>query len=1076
MGWISAAVQVVRDALAPRPFTLDLEPLQTFDTSPRPIDQVLAAMRSGVGAVIGREQALSVAAVQRGRNEICSISTIPLRLFRGLDVVDSPLFRQFDPDVPNVVHMANTVEDLAFDGIAWWQVTGQDFDQYPASVRRIEPSKVSLKKPGSPGWTTTLPGVEPLVRSAETPGDGRWVWIDRCDGKGWQQFPAALMIRFDSPNPGILRANARAIRIAIKLDRLTEMYAENPALREYFTDNPAADVDPMNDTEIDQFLAEYGTMRQTRPYGWIPSTVIRSDVSAPSPKDLTLADLKEAVTLDIANGLGVDPEDLGVSTTSRTYQNAVDRKQDKINRVYSAYMKAITDRLGMGDVTRRGYAPQFDLTDYLKSDPVTQAAYWKALQDMHVVDAQWIGEQAGVTAAVVARAGKAAPVPAAPPGIGQNSRPPLQLGDITPRQLPARFAGERASFTFGPTEFDGDPAPAPTVDSAARTITGLAVPYGQIANKYGIKITFDPGSLEYSAAERMPHLMDHGTPVGFHRSITDTAQGPMVALAVLDGPDGSPAKLQRDQLLYDAANGLYSGLSIGVDYSLYPEDGDVVIDDAGVYHVVRATWRETSSTYMPAFDDARVTTVAASLTGGHTVDPCPHCLHRHAPNIACATFMAQLRAQPTQTPVPTGPAPAPAPAPMPAPTTEELAAFTAWRAGQQPTPQLPAAAPTPQLPAAAPTPVNPHHSAVTQTTEPLPYRYDRKGNLKAGTHDFSADIAIGYNPNYQGDQSREAADGRIKAWLEYAFGDQNHPNTGRLDAPTAAQQFAITVPNVVNLNYPQNHPEMYVDQLDFLYPMYEEFNKGTLDTVTPFVLPKFAASSGLVADHVSGTEPTPGAFTATAQTITPSALSGKVEMLREVFDQGGNPQASGLIWRQMVRGWYEGIETAIQAFFVANAASITDIALGIAVTDAAMDQALAAAISGLQYIRGGDRYQKVFTQIDLYQKLIKAVDSTGRPFYPTFGAMNASGTASPAQNWLNVRGKTFVPTWATAASGTVAASSWMMDSDVVGVWLSVPQRLDIVWRVAWVDVGIFGYKALALTDTTRNRELIYDPV
>ncbi len=374
--------------------------------------------------------------------------------------------------------------------------------------------------------------------------------------------------------------------------------------------------------------------------------------------------------------------------------------------------------------------------------------------------------------------------------------------------------------------------------------------------------------------------------------------------------------------------------------------------------------------------------------------------------------------------------------------------------------------------------MSPHHQ-LAQVNEPLPYRYDRFGNLRAGSHDFSQDIAIGYNPSYDGTMSREAADKRIKSWLAYAFGDvDGERHLGRLDAPgdAAQQKFAITPANVVNLNYPQNKPDMYVDQLDYQYPMYSEFNKGSLDTVTPFVLPKFSSSSGLVADHVTGTEPTPGAFTATSQTITPTPLSGKVEITREVFDQGGNPQASGLIWRQMVRGWYEGIEVAIQAFFVANAASIPDIALGTAVTDAAMDQSIASFVSALQYIRGGDRYDKVFAQIDLFQKLTRAIDTTNRPMYPSYGAMNAAGINPVTTNWLNVRGKTFVPEWATAATGSVAASSWMMDKDVVGVWLSTPQRLDLQWRVAWVDLGIWGYKALAITDFTRTRELIYDPV
>lgn len=1048
MGWWNAAAQVVRDALTPgRPITLDLTPGRVFDSPARPVDQVLAAMRSADYGPVNRELALSVAAVQRGRNEICSIATLPLRLYQGLNVVDSPLFRQFDPNVPNVVHLAQTLEDLAFESIAWWQITGQDFTGYPICVRRVDPRTVTLRPPGDAKKSVTPGGLERAENE-------KWVWIDNGDGRGPQQFPAALMIRFDSPNPGVLSANGRTIRRAIAIDQVAEMYANNPQLREYFTDSGNADVDPMDDDEADTFISEYTAMRRITPVAWIPASVTRADVSSPSPRDLTLVDLQRQVTLEIANGIGVDPEDLGVSTTSRTYFNSVDKKQDKINRTYAPFMKALTDRLSMGDVTMRGYAAQFDLTDFLKSDPVTQASYWTAMQSLGVVDDEWIAGQAGISMDVVRRV-RAAKKAATPPAAATAA--PAAAATAAPAGR--RFDDSGPGYVFGGVDFAAD-TPPPAVDTTARTITGLAVPYNATTSKYGFKLQFAAGSLEYGQIDHLVHMQDHVTAVGFHRSVTDSAAGPVVELSVLGGPEGSPVKMARDQLLYDAQEGLYTGLSVGVDFSLDPDDGDVTYDaDTDTYTVQRATWLETSSTYMPAFTDARVTKVAASMTGGTHVE-CQHCHKRHAPNIACATFAAQEAATPAA-----APAALPAAAPQPD-FSALLAAFTAA-----------SAAPAPAALPAGPSPVSAHQGPAV-VNEPLAYRYDRKGNLKRGTHDFSGDINMAYNPNYQGADSREAADGRVKAWLEYAFGDTpgSPKNVGRLDAPTAAQQFAITPANVTNLNYPQNHPEMYVDQLDYLYPMYNEWNKGTLDTVTPFVLPKFNASSGLVTDHVTGTEPTPGAFTATAQTITPSALSGKVEITREVFDQGGNPQASGLIWRQMVRGYYEGIEAAIQAFLVANAASIPDIALGVAVTDAAMDQALAAAISALQYVRGGDRYQKVFTQIDLYQKLIKAVDTTNRPLYPTFGAMNASGTAAESQSWLNVRGKTFVPAWATAATGTVAASSWMLDPEVVGIWLSTPQRLDITWRVAWVDLGIFGYKALAITDFTRTRELVYDPI
>lgn len=1021
--------------MPPRMVTLEATPEHVFDSSPRPVDQVIAQMRNGDPGRVSRRLAMSVAAVQRGRNELCSIATLPLRLYRGLTAVDHPLFRQFDNDVPNVVHLSLTIEDLVFEGIAWWEITGVDFYGYPIMVRRIDPTTVTLRPPGT---------MAPLNPS-EIEQQGKWVWIDRLDGRGPQPVLSTTMIRFDSPNPGVLTANARAIRRAIALDQVAAMYADNPALREYFTDNDDASVDQLSDTEVDEFLADYLSARRSSPVAWIPNAVKRADVSAPSPRDLTLVDLQRQVTLEIANGIGVDPEDLGVSTTSRTYFNSVDKKTDKINRTYAPFMTAITQRLGMPDVTMRGYTPAFDLTDYLKSSPGEQADYWSKLQEMGVVDAQWIAGQAGIAPEVTRRA-QAAPAPAAPADAA-TSRSRLRVAS----------AGAEPALTFSWHDFADAPA-APVVDQAARTITGLAVPYNAVADKYGLKYSFKPGSLEYSDPARMAHLKDHMTPVGFHRSVTDTAAGPMVELAVLDGPEGSPAKAERDQLLYDAEHGLYSGLSIGVDFDLDPESGDVQFDaDTGVYNVLRATWRETSTTYMPAFDDARVTKVAASLTGGSPMDQCPHCGHRHAPGIACATFAARLAATPAPAPAaaPAGPGVVAVPNPDPA-TVPGWEAFQAFMA-QQPTEPVP-----------APAVVSPHRQATAQVIEPSPYRFDRRGNLRAGSHDFSSDLFLGWKDG--GDQ---AARDRAQSFVEQQFAENQ---VGNLAPLTPAQQFAITPANVVNLNYPQNHPEMYVDQLDYQYPMYAAMDKGTLDAVTPFVIPKFNSSSGLVADHVTGTEPTPGTFTATAQTITPSALSGKVEITREAFDQGGNPQMSGLIWRQMTRAWYEGLEAYAQAQLVAAAASIPDITITTALADSALDQALSDAMVPLQYIRGGDRYRKVFTQIDLYKAMVKAKDGNNRRLYPSIGAQNAIGTADPAYGWLDAHGKLWVPAWATAATGTVAASSWMFDPEVVCLWASAPKRIDIVWRVAWVDLGIWGYKAFGITDFTRTREIVYDPI
>jgi hypothetical protein len=188
VGWVRAAWNAVLTTLSPpRAITLDLQPLHTFDLAPQPVDRLLAAMRSGSTGAVSRTDALSVAAVLRGRNELCAIATLPLRLYKGLTPVDSPLFRQFDMDVPNVVHMSMTIEDLAFDGLAWWQVVGTDFAGYPMAVRRICPDRVTLTRPNGP----------------PQPDDARWVWIKQLAPRtGWDQVPVTTMIRFDSPVPG----------------------------------------------------------------------------------------------------------------------------------------------------------------------------------------------------------------------------------------------------------------------------------------------------------------------------------------------------------------------------------------------------------------------------------------------------------------------------------------------------------------------------------------------------------------------------------------------------------------------------------------------------------------------------------------------------------------------------------------------------------------------------------------------------------------------------------------------------------------------------------------------------------
>ena len=334
-----------------------------------------------------------------------------------------------------------------------------------------------------------------------------------------------------------------------------------------------------------------------------------------------------------------------------------------------------------------------------------------------------------------------------------------------------------------------------------------------------------------------------------------------------------------------------------------------------------------------------------------------------------------------------------------------------------------------------------------EVREPAPYRFDRKGNLTAGSHDFSRDMIAGLKGD--GDALK-----RAETFVREQF------DTDMADASTLN-------PNI-------NRPDLYVDQKTYQYPIWNTISKGTLADMTPFVLPKFATATGMVAAHVEGVEPSLGTFTATAQTITPSAVSGKVSITREAWDQGGNPQLSGLIWRQMERAWYEALEAAAVALL--EAAAPTTITIPTAASDDTLVSYVENELAKLQFIRGGFRMRDAFGQIDLYGALVGATDMDGRKLLPVLGPTNAAGQVSDFYGDVSIGGLRMRPAWALAASGSVSANSYLFDRADVSGWATAPQRLTFEnVEVRYIHVGIWGYKALAITDITGVRRLAYDP-
>lgn len=371
-----------------------------------PVDQLLMHLWSKQGK-IGRPQALTVPAVRRGRNMICAISTLPLQAVDENNRVQRrPLFTQLDNNTANVVVLAQTLEDLLFDAVAWWRVVGFDVDGYPSRVQRYAPDQVTLQPPAD-----YQRGLLPSGLATEGV-----VWMEG------HAVPFAEVIRFDSPNPGLL-SDDTTIRRAIALNEAAGLYASSPRRRGYFT--PTEGADPADDDTVIGILDDWKKSSQERVDGYVPAALTYNAIQDSTPAELQLVQMQERVTLDLANMLGIDPEDLGVNTTSRTYQNATDRRRDRINDTLAPYMRAITDRLGMPDVTRDGMTVRFWLDDYLRADPKTRAEVQQIYHGMGATDAAEIRDEEGRPPRTIT-----------PPGAATEN-----AAALAPRRVPSILGG-----------------------------------------------------------------------------------------------------------------------------------------------------------------------------------------------------------------------------------------------------------------------------------------------------------------------------------------------------------------------------------------------------------------------------------------------------------------------------------------------------------------------------------------------------------------------------------------------------------------------------------------------------------
>lgn len=360
MGWFSRLFN------APPPqgsVAMESKPALQFGVEVPP--ELLEAMTfSGtVAPRISRREALQVPAVLRSRNLIAgTLSTLPIHIRDKERRVATPttLLEQIDPDLPNVVTFAETYEDLLFEGISWWRVTEFGWHGYPTSAIHVPVGMVHVAGSGGLPSTNQLRGG--------VPQSGQ-VFIDGYPVRDNE------VIRFDSPNPPLLVHAARAIRTCLRLDRTAAMYADDPLPLGVFTPAEGSEK-PEDEAEIQELLDQWETARKSRAWGYV-GAALKAEVLQWDAEKIQLADQRQHAVLEIARAAGIDPEDLGVSTTTRTYQNSEQRRQDLLDFTLAAYVAAVEQRLSMRDLLPRGYKAKVNFDGFLRSDTLTRMKSYK---------------------------------------------------------------------------------------------------------------------------------------------------------------------------------------------------------------------------------------------------------------------------------------------------------------------------------------------------------------------------------------------------------------------------------------------------------------------------------------------------------------------------------------------------------------------------------------------------------------------------------------------------------------------------------------------------------------------------
>lgn len=611
--------------------------------------------------------------------------------------------------------------------------------------------------------------------------------------------------------------------------------------------------------------------------------------------------------------------------------------------------------------------------------------------------------------------------------------------------LDAEHAGDPIVVAF---EAADDAVHSFRVDAKARTVSGVVVPWNKVASNGWAKWKFASNSLHWSQPSRIK--------LNRHHDRTDLVARATRLESIGEGLDATYQFGRNDAAtaaLQDAEDELLDGFSIEIAFDEDAGDSwqpDPV--DESVRLVTRATLKGTALTGGPAFDDARVKSVKASRDQ----------LAKGSPDMAPKTG--------TETP---------------AAGTDGAAAFDfedyadnlgkamieshkrlvtdlATSLGDTITEGVRAALENIHDPQRdGPQPVRAARFAVTR--EAPVYQLN-------GSGDFSIVRDAWY-----------AAQARDQDALERLR--KHHRQTediAKLAAHMVASANFATVTTTVGAAVipPGYRPDLYIPQLQQGRPMVSACSPGVINNATPFVVPVFGSATGATADHVEGTNATDGSLAFTTKTVTPGAIDGLLRLTREIVDSS-NPAIDAIALGAMRESYARQTEAKVYTLlngangaggtittgFVPSGAQAATFAAtgGTPFAEAALVKGMRQRVAAYPFNRFASP-DVALMGANATSILAGAMDSTGRPIFPSIGGTNSIGGGNAYTQGWDVDGLAFIPAWAMTGVAAGDSQELILNRSDAWVWESplLTFRYEERSGPANVDLVLFGYFATHL--------------